>query len=61
MASDEELADLERELIQAADIWLNAQLHRKLQRLIEIARLGQRAMAELAELRHESADEGAHS
>jgi hypothetical protein len=47
-----ELDDLERELLGAADVWFDAKLHRKLQRLIEIARIGQRALVELADLRH---------
>lgn len=33
-----ELADLERELLVAADVWFGAALHRKLLRLIEITR-----------------------
>jgi hypothetical protein len=33
-----ELDQLERELLAAADTWFSASLHRKLQRLIEIAR-----------------------
>lgn len=38
-----ELDELERDLLKAADIWFEAALHRKLQRLVEIARLGQSA------------------
>ena len=37
-----ELDDLERKLLAAADIWFNQDLHRKLQRLIAIARDGER-------------------
>jgi hypothetical protein len=48
-----ELEEIEYELLHAADTWFSAHLHRRLQRLIEIAKLGQRAMNELADLRHE--------
>lgn len=34
-----ELADLERELLVAADVWFSAALRRKLLRLIEITRV----------------------
>lgn len=37
-----ELDDLERDLLVAADIWFNQDLHKKLQRLIAIAREGER-------------------
>jgi hypothetical protein len=36
-----ELDDLERDLLVAADIWFNQDLHKKLQRLIAIARDGE--------------------
>jgi hypothetical protein len=52
-----ELDVLAQELLRAADVWFDAKLHRKLQRLIEIARLGQQAMDELAELRHQEPSE----
>lgn len=42
-----ELDGLERELLAAADTWFSAALHRKLQRLVEIARLGQPARVAL--------------
>lgn len=42
-----ELDGLERELLAAADTWFSAALHRKLQRLVEIARLGQSARVSL--------------
>lgn len=42
-----ELDELERDLLKAADIWFEAALHRKLQRLVEIARLGQPARVAL--------------
>lgn len=42
-----ELDELERDLLKAADIWFEAALHRKLQRLVEIARLGQSARVAL--------------
>ena len=35
-----ELDELERDLMQAAEIWFNQPLHQKLQRLIAIAREG---------------------
>ena len=38
-----ELDDLERELLGAADTWFSQALHLKLQRLITIAREGERA------------------
>lgn len=37
-----ELDELERDLMQAAEIWFSAPLHQKLQRLIVIAREGER-------------------
>jgi hypothetical protein len=42
-----ELDDLERDLLQAADTWFDKRLHLKLQRLIAIARDGQRIGAAL--------------
>lgn len=33
-----ELDELERDLLQAADTWFNQTLHRKLQRLVSLAR-----------------------
>lgn len=53
---ERELAVLEQELLHAGDIWFSAPLHKKLQRLIEIAKLGQVAMKELADLRHIQAE-----
>lgn len=37
-----ELDELERDLMQAADVWFAQALHQKLQRLIAIAREGER-------------------
>lgn len=42
-----ELDDLERDLLAAADIWFDRHLHMKLQRLVAIARHGERAAAAL--------------
>jgi hypothetical protein len=44
-----ELDDLERDLLAAADVWFSQHLHLKLQRLIAIARDGERATALLRE------------
>lgn len=46
-----ELDELERDLMQAADTWFNQALHQKLQRLIAIAREGERNRAILLEER----------
>lgn len=51
-----ELGELERELLAAADTWFSAALHRKLQRLVEIARLGQSARVALERVPIEMAD-----
>jgi len=39
-----ELDDLERELLQAVDVWFDKRLHMKLQRLVQIARAGDAAL-----------------
>ena len=44
-----ELDDLERDLLETANVWFAQSLHLKLQRLIAIARRGERAMARLDE------------
>lgn len=44
-----ELDDLERDLLETADVWFAQSLHLELQRLIVIARQGERAMARLDE------------
>jgi hypothetical protein len=42
-----ELDALERDLLEAADIWLNQSLHRKLQRVIALARLAEDHVARI--------------
>jgi hypothetical protein len=44
-----ELDDLERDLLEASSVWFSQHLHLKLQRLIAIARDGERATALLRE------------
>jgi hypothetical protein len=44
-----ELDDLERDLLETANVWFAQSLHLKMQRLIAIARNGERAMARLDE------------
>ncbi len=39
-----ELDDLERDLLEASSVWFSQHLHLKLQRLIAIARWGERVM-----------------
>lgn len=45
-----ELDDLERDLLAAADVWFDKYLHMKMQRLVAIARHGERATAALDEV-----------
>jgi hypothetical protein len=42
-----ELDDLERDFLETANVWFAQSLHLKLQRLIAIARNGERAMAQV--------------
>lgn len=57
MPAMSELDELERELLQAADTWFAAHLHRKLQRLIEIAREGEKMRIAASTKRLESVGE----